>query len=163
MKPFELEYSQVRDAQLFVGLKGATLSVVDVDGQLVLTQGLIAGNYRASDWFAYMESGESLHFAGAVSAIRPRRGVTKRSSYGEGSTKTGANPDWRPRRESAFEKEMRRTVGILSKRVAQQDEQLLTQRQERVAARRAERQSEVVEPPELPVVDGETPPPAPQE
>lgn len=165
MKSFDIEYQQVQFAQIFVGHKGGTLSVVSPDGEVILLQGLLPGNYPARDWQPYMEAADCLKLEGQVTALRPRQGRTNRSVYGEGSESTGANPDWRPRRESKFETEMRRVIGGLTRRLERTDHELQEERRNRRLERRAQRlepplvaPEEVVE--DQPQVDE---PPAPQE
>lgn len=138
----ELEYAQISQATIFVELGGAEVSVVTPDGEVLFTQGVLAGRCDAAEWLPFMEPQELLRINGHFTAVAARRGRTKRVTYGEGATKTGANPDWRPRTESKFEREMRRTIGALTARVHRQDEELLEQRRERRRERRAERQSQ---------------------
>ncbi|WP_412550400.1 hypothetical protein [Shimia sp. MIT910701] len=137
----ELEYAQISQATIFVELGCAEVSVVTPDGEVLFTQGVLAGRYEASQWLPFMEPQELLRINGHFTAVAARRGRTKRVTYGEGATKTGANPLWRPRTESKFEREMRRTIGALTARVHKQDEELLEQRRERRRERRAELQA----------------------
>jgi len=138
----ELPYADVRDATIFVELGGAEVSGVTPEGEVLFTQGLLAGRVRASDFLPFMEQSELLLVRGHFTAVAARRGRTKRVTYGEGATRTGARPDWRPRTESKFEREMRATIGALTKRVQQQDEQLDEARRERRRVRRAEQQAQ---------------------
>jgi len=136
----ELPYADVRDATIFVELGGAEVSGVTPEGEVLFTQGLPAGRVRASDFLPFMEQSELLLVRGHFTAVAARRGRTKRVTYGEGAARTGANPDWRPRTESKFEREMRATIGVLTKRVQQQDEQLDEARRVRRAEQQAQEQ-----------------------
>lgn len=107
-----LSSHEMRNAIVMVA-GAATLTCIDPDGEIQWAEGLNVGRYPLSDWLPFMAEGSELEVSGAASILiqTPR---VYRVRYGEGSHASGANPEFVVTSASRNEREMQRTLRMLT-------------------------------------------------
>lgn len=101
-----MDVQTAKRAVVMVSSEGGEVSILDADGQVIATEGLVPGRQRCSEWVPFMSAGDTLEFTGGCSVMVPNGGRVKRMPYGPGSHESGANPEFVVTSADRFQREL---------------------------------------------------------
>lgn len=123
-------YQKKALASLFVSvpLAGAYMHMVDADGEIVGRIALASSDRNVSGYRHLVPVGGGVMFDDGIAVFQsPSR--HRAMAYGEGATRSGANPDFVVTAAGRFERELKITLGRLKAKTDRQEAQLALMRQ----------------------------------
>lgn len=121
-----MQYYEMKNATVIVAKADAMVSCVSPDGEILWTEGLKAGRYAARQWQELMHPTDTLELEGSCTAFIAGVGRVSRQSFGEGSHESGANPDFHVTSATRAQRELERTMSLLTSKTDRLDRQLAT-------------------------------------
>lgn len=111
-----MNHDELRNSTICVYETGAIASAIAPDGEVLYSEGLPVGRHKGSKFLADLPRGYTLELDGPAGVRVIGSNRVRRLAYGEGSHKSGANPDFVTTSASRHERELQRQMQILTGR-----------------------------------------------
>jgi hypothetical protein len=119
-----MEVSNLARATIVATVEGGDLVVHDSEGEIRFVRGYTAGVYPGIDLLRLCQSNDVCEWSPGLTVLMNGGQRALPTPYGEGATRSGANPDYQPRKHTDFELEMRKLVETVVSRSSVLERQL---------------------------------------